>query len=671
MQFPEFRGTSLGWNALAKAGILLCWLGWAVCHALAAAIDLPTYHLDGAFQTASSLYRLDAGQAPGKDFYPYLGVGPFLFLYPLFKAFGAHLAASVFSAKLLTLLLGSLATALIWQMIWRPRSFFTSLAAAPLLLLVPVMLIQQSSLPLPQWLEFAVTPGNSLRPIRAAAPYLLVSVYYLFLAGLGSAKLRYGLAGLLTGAVLLWSNDFAIPSAGLFALLLGLDARRSGELSRHHLLLYLCATALSWLVLLWWLTEHQPLALLAYQFTDVARDQWWFFGPYDESSRIFHPLQLSRLIDRETLAPLLVLALVAALACRTRTFEHRLLCWLGTVLFAGGVIASVGGHLGGYFGGFYFWAMMTLGIALLRLAWIALARAHRAFLPGPGRAALGRAALGLLWLLSVLPAGNAWSTLHSAAGQARSDPERFYVVELGGYLGSEWRDYIALARQSDGQQVLEEYWGLWSATRRVFPVWPVDSTIHALGQTRGAASRSLPGADIVISTRNAASPRWQPWNLSQNYWFYEELLHSWTPRFLSPTTVVWQRSGHARSARRIDCRIAHQDSPLLILDIPRPGFYEIAMRYASASDGRTLILIRNNLSFGANAGGYVSIDPDGQAAKFPAYIPRAGATSLDVKVAGAPGRELRITACSAREIALADREVLPVPQGGETGAPGR
>ena len=31
---------------------------------------LPTLHLDGAFQTASSLFRIDSGNTIGKDYFP-------------------------------------------------------------------------------------------------------------------------------------------------------------------------------------------------------------------------------------------------------------------------------------------------------------------------------------------------------------------------------------------------------------------------------------------------------------------------------------------------------------------------------------------------------------------------------------------------------------------------
>ncbi|HQU09174.1 MAG TPA: hypothetical protein PLV25_04345, partial [Opitutales bacterium] len=57
-------------------------------------LDIPIKHLDGAYQTASGLCRLAQGQMPGRDFYPYLGLGPIYFIYPLFLIAGKQIAAS-------------------------------------------------------------------------------------------------------------------------------------------------------------------------------------------------------------------------------------------------------------------------------------------------------------------------------------------------------------------------------------------------------------------------------------------------------------------------------------------------------------------------------------------------------------------------------------------------
>lgn len=157
---------------------------------LTKSINLPTYHLDGAFQTASGLYRLDSGQLVGRDFFPYLGIAPLYILYPLFKALGANLAASVFTAQLVTLLLGALSVALIWHLIFCSRSFLRSLAIGSLLFLLPVVLLDGLRVPFPPALHASI-PGNSLRPIRSAAPYLTVLAYYFLALPITRTRVRY------------------------------------------------------------------------------------------------------------------------------------------------------------------------------------------------------------------------------------------------------------------------------------------------------------------------------------------------------------------------------------------------------------------------------------------------------------------------------------------------
>ena len=66
---------------------IVLFLTLIIYQSLDTAINIPTNHLDGAFQTASGLFRIDSGQVPGRDFFPYLGVGPVLLIYPLLNIF--------------------------------------------------------------------------------------------------------------------------------------------------------------------------------------------------------------------------------------------------------------------------------------------------------------------------------------------------------------------------------------------------------------------------------------------------------------------------------------------------------------------------------------------------------------------------------------------------------
>lgn len=121
-----------------KTIVLLCVILGAlflavVALALERALHIPTTHLDGAYQTASGLFRLHAGHLPGRDFFPYLGVGVLYLIYPLFEFAGAHLAASVFAVQLMVWIACGWCVALVWRLVWSGSSVLVSLVCGALL----------------------------------------------------------------------------------------------------------------------------------------------------------------------------------------------------------------------------------------------------------------------------------------------------------------------------------------------------------------------------------------------------------------------------------------------------------------------------------------------------------------------------------------------------------
>ncbi len=649
---------SLGWSFWLQLAAFAAFVVWAAVRALTAGLLLPTDHMDGAFQTASGLFRLDAGQVPGRDFFPYLGIGPLVLLFPVFRVAGANLAASVFAAHVSTLLLGALSAAVLWHLVFRPRSVLTSLAGGACLFALPFVAASLLAWPLPAAFAYAGVPGNSLRPVRAALPYLVVAIYVAGILRVNGSALRQGLSGVLAGAMLLWSNDFALPTFGLFVMLVVLGGRQMGELrARNAGLFFLCA-AFTVIGLLGFATLGHPWAMLEYNFLGVARDQWWYFAPYDPEMRFFRLADLTRLVAAESAFPLAVLVLVGLVFAWTRRFEHGLIAWIGLVLFAGGAVASVGGHLGGYFSAFYFWGMLT---TLLVIGQTARGTAGKVFGAESRVLSVVQTGVSVLALAALLTAtAGAWRQYARAVEHDWNDASRFYVPELGGYLGTGWRDYIELARQAQARQVVEEYWGIWSAVRHSLPPWPVDSVIHALGRTRSDAAAQLRQADMVISTRNWAAWEWQPWNLSQNFWFYEDLLERWDPVASSPTTMVWRKRNSARVARVVDCAPG-ADGQSLMVDGGAAGFYRVEFDYQFQTDGRALVMVRNNISFAADSRGYVSIDPAGTRRVLPVYVSDAQPARLDVRVIGATDYRLDIRSCSAHRITLVNGDVLHAP----------
>ena len=651
-QLSRRMGVRPNSSRLVCYGIVISWTLWIFFRSLTIAIDIPTVHIDGAFQTASGLHRLDAGQFPGRDFFPYLGIGPLFVLFPLFEIGGATMAASVFAANCVTMLFSWAAIALIWHLIWRPQFAVVSFAISAVGLIVPQALFEFDSLP--NCLKFAAEPGPSLRPLRSAAPYLIVWFYYCCIIRLPSQPLRFIAAGSAVGILLVWSNDYALSTACLFALWPLGDAYFNRTLRVGGVLLLVASATCTWFILLTTATHGNPIEMLRYNFQDVARDQWWMFGAYGEAARFFDPRDAPKLITGTNIRSFVVLLGATLVAAVTRRREHVLLVWIGVALFSGGVIASIGGHIGKYFFGFYCWAVATAGIGIMRLLWLAV----------QGRFALHTKALSWAALLALLGlsagcAGAMWHEYRSTLTSARADSARFFIPELGGFLQTEWKSYIEKARTSTAKNEFEEYWGIWSATRRKNPAWKVDSAIHALGSKREQSKSLLHDADLIITTRNSNSPRWQPWCLSQDYWLYEDLLRGWDPDLLSPTTIVWKKRALPRAIESVQCKIG--DDPVSVaVETPQPGYYEIKLEYQFQARGRQLLMARNYISYGSDEDGFASLDPHGTRAVFPLYARHAGTTLITFKVFGRSPAELRVTSCSASRITLEHDESLPM-----------
>jgi len=629
----RFKYSHISFSDCLKISIVLCWLLWAIFFSLTASINIPTFHLDGAFQTASGLYRLDAGQFPGKDFFPYLGIGPIIVLYPFFKIFGSNISASVFSSQFVTIIFHLISVAFIWHLIFQPRLLINSLVAGCLLYLLPLAICNLLTINLPKYIY---SGGNSLRSIRSFAPYLIFIIYYFFVLPIKKDQYKYFLSGLLSGLILLWSNDFAIPTACLFTIFILTDSIFFLKHKFFNAFIYLVTTLLSWTFLLTIATHGHPIELLHYNFLDVAHDQWWFFGLYDLSSRIFN-FQDFLLHAAEILFPVFILLFTFILAVKKKLIEYKLLFWIGLILFAGGLLASIGGHFGGYFFGSYLWGILVICIGLARLVWIKLSYyLSQAIKP----------AVAIFFCVSIFFSFVSISLYFSANYNAAQDHNRFYVSELGGYLNSEWKNYIYLARNTSEPAIFEEYWGLWSATRKIFPNWQVDSVIHALGQKRIEAGSALKNAKLIITTNEFAYPDWVGWNISENYWFYQDLLREWTPVAKSPLTTVWQKSKQNLSSLKVPCQIDAKDTIKILVN--QLGLLEVGIQY-QVSGFRSLLLVDNNFSFSPVTNGFVSLDPKANNALIPMYASNKGVNIYKARFLPANRNlESKLIACTAK-----------------------
>lgn len=494
-------------------------------------------------------------------------------------------------------------------------------------------------------------PGNSLRPLRAFAPYLLVLALLLIWATtkrMYARTIGLGLALGFTAAT--WSNDFGPVSAALLlafsSIWIGVSwiGSRTGPLAA----LWIAALA-SYLVTGLAVTRGHFISLLRYNFIDIRQSQYWYFGPWGSSQRVNSVADLVAVIQVENAVwPALLLVLLGVIAARRRDAWWGLLSYVGAALLTGGLAATVGGHVGGYLAPFKLWGLATL-IALGAWAFV-WALTPPKVLPavaeaGPEDGVLPRTTwdsqrLGALVVIAAaLIAATYATTLRTVeSSRVSSDPGLVFREDLGARLD---RRFIAHVDQYPrfSDYPLEEYAGMLTAVGVPADRSPVDSVIHALGSVRVVQEALVRSSPEVVVTSSKEMGEWVSWNLSANWWFYEPLFKNYEPQQTSPTTYTWHRISES----------AWPDAPCAVvgnevqISVTRPGLYSVTVEYLGPGQGsRTFSMIRNNLNFALDADGYVALDPAGSAATFPVVASRNGTLILDMHEVG-PGNEAPVT----------------------------
>ena len=658
-----FRNSKVVLAVLALIVINAC---LAIIFGLKHSIDIPTFHLDGAYQIASGLYRLADGQWPGKDFFPYLGVGLTFSLYPIFILAGNNIAASVFTSFFFTICGFAMAIGTIAGLLANKNRLLTGLTFSTISLVLVFSLYPD----LPQFLLERLTPGNSLRPLRSLIPYIAVVLTYLVIKSGFRHSVIYFLIGGFAGISFLWTNDFGLPTT-IFLLAFAILFARSQRVLTFSLILLILGSALfSAATGLAIFTVGHGIELLRYNFIDVRFDQYWYFGPWSEESRIFSifdiflkllpdfgwwSLTLFAMILRNILSP---------------SIERWLVFLIGLILAGGGTLAVIGGHREiGYISHFIFWCKLVL---FMELYLYTKQIFHTLFnnTVSNVKPEIKKYISFDFILIYTISAGIlvAIANLQVYADEkslARSDLNRFYVSELGGYLPLNYVNHINMARLSKSSLVIEEYWGLWSAVNRVPSILPVDSVIHALGDTRDFCTSAIQNnvPDIVVTTTRSMSNVWQPWNLSSNYWFYKPLFQQYNPEKTSPTTIVWKRTDPV-SSNPVRCEVFNEDSPHFSLPESPPGFYEIKLNMKHIShDSRAMLFVKNNINQVTEKDGYISLNPMKHSYEFPVAIVESRPKVFDLRTV--PSRSkihemIHLEACEAKHIHFDSTEVFSI-----------
>lgn len=643
--------SGVGPRRLDAALILIALVGlWYVVRTVT--LVLPSWHVDGAFQTASALFRLDSGQFPGRDFFPYLGMAAVYVPYPLFKLGGADLAASTSAAYYLVLLASAGTVTLIMRMIAPGVPSARVLIVA--LLALPVALGAAKAGIIPGTAGDVVTrqvdPGNSLRPLRSFAPYLSAALLLLVQARVVSPVTRCGCYGLIGGVILWWTNDYGPPAAAMAALVMAVDLTHRRAWSLAAIAAGAGGAGVGMAATLCLLTAFHPGAFLEYILRDVARDQWWYF----EGARVFSLADFGFMLVP---ANLLAIAVIGALGVRValrRDKGEAMVALVGLALLVGGLFATIGGHVEwGYHAAFRWWAVLVILGYVLRATWSGLAR--RAL--GRSVTRFGTAALGIATLSF---AGGAIAAHAFRYDRLAHDPAFYREPALGGFLEVGWRDYLTRAKAYRGAS-LEEYWGLWSAARRQHR-GRVDMAIHALGSQRAPHARLIAALPpVVTSSRPWATWGYHGWALSLNWWFYAPLLQHYRIDAVSPKTYLWTRAEQA-DWTPVACRVSTNARRVIIAG-QRGALFDVRIAYRVEPAARRLLRAYNGIGF---AEGWIPLDDRAGSARFPVLFDDKIAESgvvFETRPAQSGSPRIEVTGCTAAAIPMTDdvRAILPDP----------
>lgn len=558
-----WRGyVAVGAVAAVLIGLRAAWLLHA--HSL--------HSIDGALQTWFAVDQFARGEALGTGFQSYLGITMVLALLPVFVAGGKTLFAATLAAYALVLAAAfGAAYACIWLI--RPipprARWQAALVLAFAFYYAGPLAGRISGLGWPVSLD----PGVSLRPLRGSLPFIVLPFFVMAVRGirLSGRALGAGLfLGVITGAGLLWSNDSGIPLVIAVAVALALALWPRFALLARTLAAVGLGVVTSAGAILLAVTHGRPGPWFAYNFRAVADDQFWFFAPWERSTRILSPADLPNILahaDPVSAAALVVLGVCLAFAAlqrlRGRTSPVR---GGGFVLVGAGVLGTamlpqVGGHVGAEYNGIAFGLGLCapLIVAPARI-WRRARGLLRAIRPGALGVLTGLATLAMVGMQAATLARSpdrATRTVYDAALGFYITPA--YAADLAAIrrLQTEWdRQGIA-----DNRRLLSVYTSTLDIAAGARSPADVGALIHALGPEKRAAFAALVARRKVAAVTTIAPDYsgWEGWLTRASWPFFRALRENYTPIARNDQQVLWVRSAGGRAAHApATCRVTPQ-----------------------------------------------------------------------------------------------------------------
>lgn len=542
--------------------ILLIWANLLGTRAFYEGAFLDYNPINGDFQTYNPLRRMSAGEMPGRDFHPYLGLGTTYATYLPYKLLGENFSASKTGSFLVHGVLFGIGNFVLLMLLGASGVVALALSflvylyaymAADFLYMLPFgIAATESGLPFAQTFRALAAPENSCLGIRTALPLITAGILLLcYRRGwLKNPRAEAITWGVLSGLQVAWSNDYGFVSAALLVAIYNIYIARGNWAERIAVgstqLLAAVAAAIFIITLA---TGFYPHNWLHYNFSGVAKDQFWYFM-FDEKDKIFSPAIFLR--DPKNLLFLSFLLVVGGglavqqFFSKRREAEKLLLIFVIGATLAAGILSSIGG-------GFmwrYFSATVRLApFVLLWLCWLA-ARPLVKWRP-ESLLAVGTlvAAAGFFYFFTPISLWNYSTWVTAKAGQ-----NYFYNEETGGYLPESQKGEIAIALKirdtlkdaPPEKRLFSTYSTLADAVSGSFQASHIDYIIHALGSEnrRNYLAAFDKWKPAFISTPREDFSLWEVWSRRVNWWFYREMLPLYEPVMATPYHLFWQRRAH-------------------------------------------------------------------------------------------------------------------------------
>ncbi|OBV10333.1 hypothetical protein [Erythrobacter dokdonensis] len=569
-----------GWWALGGLAALICAL-----RAGGLLFDHSLNSIDGALQTWFALDHFADGDQLGTGFQSYLGITMVLALLPVFLLFGQTLFASTLAANV-AMIAGAFGAA--YATVWLIRAVPPRASWQAALVLIfgfyyaAPLVAEGAGLRWPATFD----PGVSLRPLRGFLPFIVLPLFVVQVRRVllqGRALSGGLLLGLAAGVGLLWSNDAGIPL--VIALVLGLVMalhRRLVLLARTMAAFGLGVIAAAGAILLA-VTHAAPGPWLQYNFRDVAGDQFWFFAPWERSTRILGVGDLPNILRHGELlstASLIVLtlcmlwAVVQRLRGRSAPVRGSAFIVVGASVIGTALIPQIGGHIGAEYNAITFvlgaCAPLIIGQRIL-LRWTKPLLRNAS--PAKTGMAVGVAALAIVGI-------EAARLVTVCAGTDRTT----YDAGLGFHVTPEYAADLAAMRQlaqawdaqgiAQDRRLLSAYTSPLDIAAGVESPAPVGSLIHALGADNRANFTALVGERKVAAVTTIAPDYsgWEGWIRRANWPFFRALHENYTPIARNDQQVLWVRAETATPPiAAATCRVSAPSRSTLALDIAAPA----------------------------------------------------------------------------------------------------